>query len=553
MKTGSRYPYRHQDTHLGVYFGEKVVFYMTINAAIASLPVEARALLAIAILWLAGFLMSRVTKIFSLPNVTGYILAGIAIGPYCLNLIPSDLSAHMAFVTDAALAFIAFSAGRYIRLDILRDQGKKVILLTLFEALAVVLLVTLVMMTVFHLPLAFSLMLGAIGSATAPASSLMTIRQYHAKGPFVNTLIQVIALDDAVALLAFSISAAVASSTQAMDQGWQEMLIPVLQNLGVLLVSYILGRLLCFALRGRSPDHRIILTCAFLFALAGGCAVMNVSPLLGCLVLGATYTNCTDDKTLFKQVNRIAPPINMLFFVLSGMMLNVSTLQTAALIGIGYCVARFLGKYLGSCLGCRIIHAPAEVQKYLGLALIPQAGISIGLAVLAQRMLPAPTGALIYTVILCSSVLFEMIGPMSTKHALIKSGAIRPDALSSGTPKLKTNAAKKAATLEANKTLLGTHGPLTSSSPVPLQIPSRPDLKKKASGEELSKKKKKAAKEGKHSDKKGRSEKAKAEKEKKKTPPEDPVMIPPIPSPPVEKKHHLFLSRNGEDPNPHYP
>ena len=217
---------------------------MTINAAIASLPLEAKALLAIAILWSAGFLMSRVTKIFSLPNVTGYILAGVAIGPYCLNLIPSEVTAHMSFVTDAALALIAFGVGRYIRLDILRDEGKKVILLTLLEALTAAALVTLVMMSVFHLPFSFSLLLGAIGSATAPASSLMTIRQYHAKGPIVNTLIQVIALDDAVALLAFSVSAAIASTTEGMDDGWQQMLLPLIQNLGVLLVSYILGRLL---------------------------------------------------------------------------------------------------------------------------------------------------------------------------------------------------------------------------------------------------------------------------------------------------------------------
>ena len=186
---------------------------MMINEMIASLSIEAKALLAISILWLAGFLMSRVSKVFSLPNVTGYILAGVAIGPHCLNLIPADVTAHMSFVTDAALALIAFGVGRYLRLDILRDQGKKVILLTLLEALTAAVLVTVVMMVVFHLPLSFSLLLGAIGSATAPASSLMTIRQYHAKGPFVNTLIQVVALDDAVALLAFSVSAAIAASS----------------------------------------------------------------------------------------------------------------------------------------------------------------------------------------------------------------------------------------------------------------------------------------------------------------------------------------------------
>ena len=518
---------------------------MTINAAIASLPLEAKALLAIAILWSAGFLMSRVTKIFSLPNVTGYILAGVAIGPYCLNLIPSEVTAHMSFVTDAALALIAFGVGRYIRLDILRDEGKKVILLTLLEALTAAALVTLVMMSVFHLSFSFSLLLGAIGSATAPASSLMTIRQYHAKGPFVNTLIQVIALDDAVALLAFSVSAAIASTTEGMDDGWQQMLLPLIQNLGVLLVSYILGRLLCVALRGRSPDHRIVLTCAFIFAIAGGCAIMNVSPLLGCMVLGATYINCTDDKTLFKQVNRISPPINMLFFVLSGMRLNIGALQTAGLIGVSYFAIRIIGKYLGSYFGCRLIHAPTEVQKYLGLALIPQAGVSIGLAVLAQRILPGQAGMLINTIILSSSVLYEMIGPRSAKYALIRSGSIRPDGLSSGIPKQKTNAAKKAATLETNKTL--------SPAPAVVLTPIRPVQKHPSKKDEGDKKKKKSAKEVKREEKKRHTGKEKDEKARKKTSPTDPLIIQPLSSQSNGKAHRLFLSKTTEPPYPHQP
>ena len=482
---------------------QEVLICLMINEMIASLSIEAKALLAISILWLAGFLMSRVSKVFSLPNVTGYILAGVAIGPHCLNLIPADVTAHMSFVTDAALALIAFGVGRYLRLDILRDQGKKVILLTLLEALTAAVLVTVVMMVVFHLPLSFSLLLGAIGSATAPASSLMTIRQYHAKGPFVNTLIQVVALDDAVALLAFSVSAAIAASSEGVAGGWQEMLLPIVQNLGVLLVAYILGRLLCVVLRGRSPDHRIVLTCAFIFALAGGCAMMNVSPLLGCMMLGATYINCTDDKTLFKQVNRISPPINMLFFVLSGMRLNILSLQTAGIIGLTYFAVRILGKWLGSYVGCRLIHSPPEVTKYLSFALIPQAGVSIGLAVLAQRILPVESGMLINTIILSSSVLYEMIGPMSAKYALVRSGAIRQDAIAASASPVKTNAAKKAATLEAAKLPSRSHKanalPVTSSAPAPA---SRENHKKKVKKEASAKKKKKSEKDSKHDDKK---------------------------------------------------
>ena len=259
----------------------------------------ARILVAVTILWLAGFLMSRVTKVLKLPNVTGYILAGVAIGPYALDLIPADITSGMEFVTDIALAFIAFGVGRYLRLDRLKQQGTKVIVLTLMEALVTAAVITTFMLVVFHLSLPFSLLLGAIGSATAPASSLMTIRQYRAKGPFVNTLVQVVAMDDAVALLAFSVCAAIASGAETPVVDWQSVLTPLAVNAGVLLASYLLGRLLCVLLNGRSSDHRLVLTCAFVFFIAAGCAALDVSPLLGCMLLGATYVNVRGDKTLF--------------------------------------------------------------------------------------------------------------------------------------------------------------------------------------------------------------------------------------------------------------
>lgn len=389
-----------------------------------TLSPAARILVAVTILWLAGFLMSRVTKVLKLPNVTGYILAGVAIGPYALDLIPSDIVSGMEFITDIALAFIAFGVGRYLRLDRLKQQGTKVIVLTLMEALVTAAVVTAFMLVVFHLPLAFSLLLGAIGSATAPASSLMTIRQYRAKGPFVNTLVQVVAMDDAVALLAFSVCAAIASGTETPVVDWQSVITPLAVNAGVLLAAYLLGRLLCVLLNGRSSDHRLVLTCAFVFFIAAGCAALDVSPLLGCMLLGATYVNVRGDKTLFKQVSRVTPPINVMFFVLSGMHLDLNSLTTVGIIGAAYFAVRIAGKFLGSWMGARITGMPVGVRRYLGLALIPQAGVSIGLAVLAQRILPEESGALLSTIILSSSVLYEMIGPVCARKALFLSGAV---------------------------------------------------------------------------------------------------------------------------------
>lgn len=391
-----------------------------------SMSPTAQVLAAVSILWLAGFIASRATKVLHLPNVTGYILAGVVVGPFALNLVPQNLVDGMGFLTDVALSFIAFGVGRYLRLDRLRQQGPRVIVLTLMEALVTAAVVTVFMITVFHLSVPFSLLLGAIGSATAPASSLMTIRQYHAKGNFVNTLIQVVAMDDAVALLAFSACAAVAAGMESTTTfSWESTLLPLAINLGVLLGAYLLGRLLCVLLQGRSSDHRLVLTCAFIFCIAAFCAAMDVSPLLGCMMLGATYANVSKDKILFKQLNRVTPPINVLFFVLSGMRLDLAALSTVGIIGVSYFAVRIVGKFLGSWLGARMTGCTPEVRRYLGLALIPQAGVSIGLAVLAQRILPEQSGALLSTIILSSSVLYEMIGPVCARKALMLAGVIR--------------------------------------------------------------------------------------------------------------------------------
>ncbi len=393
------------------------------SAWIAAQSQEAQALLALTVIWFSGFIMSRATKAFGLPNVTGYILAGVAIGPYCLDLLPAHLTGAMSFMTDAALALIAFGVGRYMSIDHLRGQGRKVILLTLMESLTAAVVVTAVMLLVFRLPLAFSLLLGAIASATAPASSLMTIRQYKAKGVFVNTLIQVVAMDDAVSLLAFSLCAAIAAQTDSQVT-LESVLLPLGLNVAVLIFSYLMGRLLCLILQGRSTDHRVVLTCAFITLIAGTSAALDISPLLGCMVLGATVMNFSRDKALFKQMTRVAPPVNMMFFVLSGMRLNIHALTTVGIIGVTYFAVRIVGKYLGARWGAKLIKSPLEVQRYLGLALIPQAGVSIGLAVLAQRILPEESGMLLSTIILSSSVLYEMIGPLCAKRALVLSGAI---------------------------------------------------------------------------------------------------------------------------------
>ena len=392
--------------------------------------VSAQVIISLALILIAGFLMTRITKKLRLPNVTGYIISGVLIGPYVLNLIPSAIVERMDFVTDAALAFIAFGVGKYFKLSQLRKSGRKIFVITAFEALVAALLVTLTMIFVFRLPVPFALLLGAIGSATAPASTIMTIRQYKAKGEFVNTILQVVALDDAVALLAFSVCAAVAQAMESHGHvDAMVILVPILVNIAAIGLGagggFLLNKLIN---EKRSQDHRLVLVIAIIFCLTGFCSAFNVSPLLSCMVLGMVYINVSGNKALFKQVNNFTPPLLLLFFVLSGMRMNVPALATAGVIGIAYFIVRILGKYLGAYLGAKVSGASMEIRKFLGLALVPQAGVSIGLAVLGQRILPYESGILLSTIILSSGVLYEMVGPACAKLSLYLSHTIqRPD------------------------------------------------------------------------------------------------------------------------------
>lgn len=387
---------------------------------------SAQVILSLAVMLFSGFLMTRLTKLAHLPNVTGYILAGVLIGPCVLNLIPETVQNGMDFVTDVALAFIAFGVGKYFKLGRLRKNGRSVLILTVFESLIAALLVFLVMAFVFRLPIPFSLLLGAIGSATAPASTIMTIRQYKAKGQFVDILLQIVALDDAVALLAFSVCAAIA---QAMEGGGgispKAVLLPILWNLLALAAGALAGFLLHKLIgANRSSQHRLVLVTALLLSITGFCTALDISPLLACMVMGAVYINVSGNKKVFKQVNGFTPPIQLLFFVLSGMRMDLTALKAAGLIGVVYFLVRIIGKYAGAWLGAVLGKACVPIRRYLGLALIPQAGVSIGLALLGQRILPAESGALLSTIILSSGVLYEMIGPACAKAAIFLSGSV---------------------------------------------------------------------------------------------------------------------------------
>lgn len=388
------------------------------------LPRQAVVLLSVAIILLSGFLMTRLTKRLHLPNVSGYIMAGILIGPGVLGLIPQETVAGMDFVSDIALAFIAFGVGKFFKKEVLREAGSKVVVITLLESLLAGVLVTAVMILVFHLDPLFSLLLGAIATATAPASTMMTIDQYHARGPFVNLLLQVVAFDDVVCLLVFSVASTIVSAEGAVRV--DTVLRPLVYNGAMMLLgaifAVILSRLLA---HGRSTDNRLILAIAMLLGLSGICTALEVSPLLSCMVFGAVYINLTHDKVLYRQINAFKPPVLSLFFVVSGMNLDVAALSAFGSIGVVYFLVRIVGKYAGAWLGCAATGMDPQSRNWLGLALVPQAGVAIGLAHLGRRILPEKYGALLMTIILASSVLYELIGPGCAKLALFRSGVIQ--------------------------------------------------------------------------------------------------------------------------------
>lgn len=404
-------------------------------------------IISISIILLAGFLTTRITKRLKLPNVTAYIIVGILIGPFCLDIIPDYVVSGMDFISDIALAFIAFSVGEYFRFSTLRKNGAKVVAITLFEALTASVLVFVLTYFILNLGLAFSVILAALASATAPASTMMTIRQTHARGDFVDTLFSVVALDDVVSLVAYSVAVSIALASLGGGFSASDVLVPIAFNVMMIAIGIGGGFLLKFLMAKRSTDNRLIVSIALLFAICGIGAAVNVSPLLGCMAMGTVYINFSGDDKLFKQLNYFSPPILLLFFVKSGLSFRLDTLIDVRssiggvpllVIGILYFIVRIIGKYGGAFLGCLVTKKSKPVRNYLGLALTPQAGVAIGLAALGARILGGETGSMLQTIILTSSILYELIGPALAKLSLYLSGAYGKESASEEAPETKS-------------------------------------------------------------------------------------------------------------------
>ena len=425
-------------------------------------------ILCIAIALFVGLLSSRLMKLLRLPNVTGYLLSGILFGPYLLGQYiggwttdptsPTSIQA-ISWVSEIALGFIAFTIGCSFKAESLKAVGKRVVIITIFEALggALITIGGLLIAYIFlkdSLNLSVILTLGAIACATAPAATLMVIKQYRAHGPVVDTLIPVVAFDDAIALIAFSvlfsISKSMAEATNLSIVG--VLVVPMIEIMASLVLGAILGFIVSLGCRlFKSRANRMILAIASIFVVVGLSMLasnmgwklfgedFSFSSLLSCMMIGAIFINFRKDASrTIERIDQFTPPIYMLFFVISGANLNITIFASkdaliVVIVAAIYIIARCVGKYFGAFTSSRITKSEPTVQKYLGFTLFPQAGVAIGLATTAnQTFMKAgfeKEASLILAVILTATIIYELVGPLITKIALSKAGEISREPL----------------------------------------------------------------------------------------------------------------------------
>lgn len=384
-------------------------------------------LLSLSFGMIIALLMTRIMKKISLPNVTGYLIAGLIAGPYCLKLFNSGNLDTLTIITNVALGFIAFSIGGEFKLSALKALGAKIFIITVFEAVGASFLVALTLI-LFKFPITLALVLGAIASATAPAATLMVVRQYKAHGPVTSTLLPVVAIDDAVCLMLFSILSSIAKSLES-EGGfslYQTILKPIIEIVLSLVIGFAVGVILSIGTKFfKSRANRISLVCTAVFLGVGISEKFGLSSLLLCMAIGAALANYSHvaDKVMDGS-EHWTPPLFMLFFVISGAQFNFSILKQIGAVGVIYLLMRSFGKYFGARLGCRIAGTEKSVRNYLGITLLPQAGVAIGMAQLSLMVVPE-YGEQIRAVVLCATLIYELVGPLLTKLSLQRAGEIQ--------------------------------------------------------------------------------------------------------------------------------
>ena len=406
-------------------------------------------LLSLSVAILAGLLMTRVFKPLKLPSVTAYLIAGVLIGPYCLGRLGIDGLGftsyenveRLSLVSEVALGFIAFSIGNEFRMSALKHTGKQAAVIGVLQALAATLLVDIALIVIASLSnvisVAQAITLGAIATATAPAATLMVVRQYKAKGPLVDILLPIVALDDAVGLVVFAVSFGIA---KAMNVGAFDLISILVDPLLEIVCSLALGAVMGWLLTQleklfNSNTNRLNMTIAFVFLTAAlamrefeiGPVKIGFSSLLVCMMLGTVFCNlCPLSEEIMAKADRWTSPLFAAFFVISGaeLELDVFADKMIVLIGLVYIVTRSLGKYFGAHYSAKLMKCSPTICKYLGITLLPQAGVALGMCVTAKEL--GAEGDLIRNITLFAILVYELVGPMLTKMALVDAGEIQP-------------------------------------------------------------------------------------------------------------------------------
>ena len=407
-------------------------------------------LICMAIALVGGLMMSRLTRLLHLPAVTAYLVAGLLLGPFFIGALKIsglgfnslDQVENFRIVTQTALGFIAFAMGNEFRLAQLKTIGGRAVVIGILQAVITTILVDVVLVglhllypSMISIPCAITL--GAIAAATAPAATLMVVRQYKADGPLTRLLMLVVALDDAVGLLLFSVSFGVAT---ALSNGQVNVIAVVVEPIVEIILSVGLGATMGFLLNWveqffHSRSKRMTLSVAFVLLTVGlsmmefdiGPVHCGFSLLLVCMMTGTVFCNvCDTSEELMSRVDGWTAPLNVLFFVISGAELDLQVLASpvTVFIGVLYIVARSAGKYLGANLSCRITREPKPIVDHLGITLLPQAGVALGMAITAASL---PDGALARNVVLFAVLVYELVGPTLTKRSLMAVGEIRPE------------------------------------------------------------------------------------------------------------------------------
>ena len=407
-------------------------------------------LLSVSIALLAGLLMTRAFKPLKLPSVTAYLIAGVLIGPYCLGALGitglgfnshTDVSA-LSVVSEVALGFIAFSIGNVFILSDLKKTGKQALTIGVLQAVVAMLLVDVALIGLhFVMPdklsLAQAITLGAIATATAPAATLMVVRQYKAKGPLTKLLLPIVALDDAVGLIAFAVSFGIAKT---LVSGEIDMISILVNPIIEIACSLILGAIMGWVLTQleklfNSNTNRLNLTIAAVFLTASlsmlefhiGPVQIHFSSLLTCMMLGTVFcNNCPLSHDLMGAADKWTSPVFALFFVISGaeLELNVFTDWAIVVIGVVYIASRSLGKYFGAAGSAKLTKCSPQIVKYLGITLLPQAGVALGMCATAMQL--GAEGNLIRNITLFAVLIYELFGPIMTRMALTAAGEIHP-------------------------------------------------------------------------------------------------------------------------------